>query len=230
METGQQSRAAFLELMVQPGGPRSSIPRDMLSSPASPHPPWALHVQFPQQEPQGAERTPYEGSEAHILTLAFEKESQKRLEAERLAQTTAEELSQVQSQLAEALREALPDHENLGAPKSPRGQQPGPGEVDGEPMSIQDTIEMEHGRLEQHKAHQDPGEDFISNFHIMSLAANLVGCVADPPKCKKCARCMFGDSQYPSRMASHTLGLCEQFNWDATPLQVDQPFTNGHCP
>ena len=52
-------------------------------------------------------------------------------------------------------------------------------------MTIQDAIDMEHGRFKDHQSFQ-PSEDFVFNFHIMSLCANVVGCAAEPPKCKKC--------------------------------------------
>ena len=78
------------------------------------------------------------------------------MEAERLAQTTVEQLAQVQSQ-----REEKRYQESLRAPLPLRD--PNPGADDGEEMTIEDAIDMEHEKLKHHQSSQS-SEDLVFNY------------------------------------------------------------------
>ena len=109
-------------------------------------------------------------SEVQAIALALEKEKQGRLEAEQLAQTKAEEVAQLQSRLAEVLYDGQSEHED------PNEQLPDSGEedVDGEPMSIQEAIDEEYDRLQEHRAGPDSGQNFSYTLEVVTLAAHML--------------------------------------------------------
>ena len=96
-------------------------------------------------------------------------------------------------------------------------------------MSIQEAIDLEHAKLQAHRASPDAGQDCPHTTEAITLAAHMLMIVAEPPECQKCHEGGLGDSLHPLRMNCHKLGLCVHYNLDATVLKPDQDYVNGQC-
>ena len=138
-----------------------------------------------------------------------------RREAEQLAQENAEKLSQAQSQLAELKRD---HHLDTDLPHQDSDEEG----LDGETMSIQEAIDLEHTRLQAHCASPESGQPFQHTTEAITLAANMLLMNAEPPECQVCHEGVFGDGLHPTKMMSHRLGMCKHYDWDATELKPDQ--------
>ena len=99
-----------------------------------------------------------------------------RREAEQLAQENAEKLSQAQSQLAELERD---HHLDTDLPHQDSDEEG----LDGETMFIQAAIDHEHARLQAHCAGPESGQRFQHTPEAITLAANKLMIVAEPPEC-----------------------------------------------
>ena len=95
-------------------------------------------------------------------------------------------LSQAQPQLAELERD---HHLDTDLPQQDSDEEG----LDGETMSIQEAIDLEHMRLQAHCASPESGQPFQHTPEAIPLAANMLLIVAKPPECQVCHEGVFGD-------------------------------------
>ena len=143
--------------------------------------------------------------EDQSMALELERERLMRREAEQMAQENAEKLSQAQSQLAELLRD---HHLDTDLPHQDSDEE----ELAGEIRFKQEAIDHEHARLQAHCAGPESGQRFQHTPEPITLAANMLMIVAEPPECQVCHEGVFGDGLAPSKMMKQRRGMCKHYN------------------